>query len=404
MRKETGVTQRHTRRCPRNASRGYAPHTCTGTWSYVIDVGRDSNGKRIQEMKGGFASKQDARDARRARLAEIRGRTADAHSITVAAYLELWLSRKRALRETTRIHYRRHLDHYLIPRLGSMRLVELERNPDHIEDFFSDLTVGVSGKPLSPASIRRIHATLRNALNAAVRKKLLSHNPAWSVELPPTAASGAKVWNAEQAGAFLDFVRDDRLYAMYLLVIMAGLRRGETVGLRWEDVNLDDGYLRIAQQVVEVGGQVYVGPPKTKAGVRPVALDAATVDALKAHRTAQRRERLAWGEAWNDTGLVFTQEDGQMLKPATVTMRFKTLATDAGQPVIRFHDLRHTCASLALAADVPMKVVSDRLGHSTVTITENLYAKVLPVVARDAANRIANVVPHVRVVARGEAV
>ena len=105
------------------------------TWSYVIDVGRDSNGKRIQETKGGFLTKQDARDARRARLAEVRGRSADAHSITVAAYLELWLSRKRALRETTRIHYQRHIDQYLTPRLGGAAAGRAGTNPDHIEDL-----------------------------------------------------------------------------------------------------------------------------------------------------------------------------------------------------------------------------------------------------------------------------
>jgi integrase len=226
---------------------------------------------------------------------------------------------------------------------------------------------------------------------------------AWSVELPPTAASSAKVWDADKAGAFLDFVRDDRLYAMYLLVIMAGLRRGETIGLRWEDVHLDDGYLRIAQQIVEVGGQVYVGPPKTKAGVHPVALNAATVEALKAHRTAQRRERLAGGEAWNDTGLVFTQEDGRMLMLAYVTMRFRALAKDAGQPVIRFHDLRHTCASLALAADVPMKVVRPARALDGDDHGEPVR-KGAPGRRPRRGQPHANAVPHVRVLAREEAV
>lgn len=287
MRKETGVFQRHTRRCPPAAgARGYAEHKCTGTWTYVIDVGRDSNSNRVQEKKGGFRTKEDARSARANRLRELRGRTADAYSITVGKYLELWLSRKRGLRESTRRHYQHHIDDYLAPRIGALRLIDLERRPDHIEDFFTDLTVGVKGKPLSPASIRRIYGTLRGALNTAVKKKLLAYNPALSVELPATEASKARVWDAEQAGRFLDFVKNDRLYALYLLVVMAGLRRGEAVGLRWEDVQLDTGYLRIVQQVVEVAGKVYVGPPKTKAGERAVALDPDTVSVLRAHRAA----------------------------------------------------------------------------------------------------------------------
>lgn len=124
MRNETGVYLRHTRRCP-SQSGGPVPHKCTGTWTYVIDVGRDSNGNRVQEKKGGFASKQDAKATRAARMRELRGRTADAYSITVREYLDLWLSRKRALRESTRVIYRRHIDDYLGPRLGSLRLVDL---------------------------------------------------------------------------------------------------------------------------------------------------------------------------------------------------------------------------------------------------------------------------------------
>ena len=161
MRKESGVYQRHTRRCPRTAGRsGYAPHRCTGTWFYVIDVGRDSSSNdRKQETKGGFTTAAEAATARRTRLAEVRGRTADAHGITVAVYLDLWLSRKRALRESARTSYRYHIDQYLTPGLGSLRLVDLERCPDHIEDLFSDLLVGVGGKPLSASTVRRIHAT-----------------------------------------------------------------------------------------------------------------------------------------------------------------------------------------------------------------------------------------------------
>ena len=395
-RKESGVYQRHTRRCPRKAGgRGYVPHRCTGTWFYVIDVGRDSTtNDRQQETKGGFLTAQDATEARAARLSEVRSRTADAHSITVGAYLDLWLSRKRALRESTRTSYRYHLDQYLIPRLGSLRLVDLERCPDHIEDM-SDLLIGVGGKPLSAASVRRIHATLRNALNAAVKRKMLGHNPALAVELPPTGGRGGSVWTAEQAATFLDHVRDDRLYAMYVLVVLCGLRRGETVGLRWDDVDLDQGFATIRQQVVEVGSALYVRPPKTKAGDRLVAFPPIVVQALKRHRAQQHRERLAWGEAWTDTGLVFAREDGRMLRPASVSIGFRALCDKAGVPVIRFHDLRHTCATLALLAEVETRVVSEMLGHSTTAITENLYQKVLPQVAFRAAARIAGSVPHV---------
>ncbi len=164
MTKESGVYQRHSRRCPRNAvGRGYAPHRCTGTWSYVIDVGRDANDERRQETKGGFPTKREAVEQRRKRLGELRTRTGEAYGTTVAAYVEQWLSWKRGLRDSTRLSYRQHLDDYLVPALGHYRLADLERRPELIEQMFSNLVTGVSGKPLAPASVRRIYSTLRSA-------------------------------------------------------------------------------------------------------------------------------------------------------------------------------------------------------------------------------------------------
>jgi hypothetical protein len=214
MTKESGVYQRHSRRCPRNAGgRGYAPHRCTGMWSYVIDVGRDANNERRQEKKGGFPTKREAVEQRRKRLGELRTRTGEAYGTTVAAYLEQWLSWKRGLRDSTRLSYRQHLDDYLVPALGQYRLADLERRPELIEQVFSNLVTGVSGKPLSPASVRRIYSTLRSALNSAVKRRMLAHNPALHVELPRTALYRPVVWDAQQVGIFLGAIQGHRLYA-----------------------------------------------------------------------------------------------------------------------------------------------------------------------------------------------
>jgi integrase len=312
MTKESGVYQRHTKRCPRvTRGRGYAPHRCTGTWSYVIDVGRDANNERRQETKGGFPTKKDAVEQRRKRLGELRTRTGEAYGTTVAAYLEQWLSWKRGLRDTTRVSYRGHLDHYLIPALGQYRLVDLERRPELIEEWVSSLTIGMKGKPLAPASVRRVYSTLRSALNSAVKRRMLSHNPALAVELPETVHYRPVVWDAQQVGVFLDSIQGHRLYALFALTILTGLRRGEALGLRWEDVDYDQGVLYVRQQVIAAGKNITLGPPKTKAGERTVALSEATVALLRQHQARQRRERLQWGEAWQDTGLVFTCEDGR---------------------------------------------------------------------------------------------
>jgi integrase len=170
-----------------------------------------------------------------------------------------------------------------------------------------------------------------------------------------------------------------------------GMRRGEVVGLRWQDVDLDGRCLFIVQQITEVRGRSVVGTPKTRRGARVVPLDDGTVGRLRAHHEVQALERAAWDAGWHDSGLVFTREDGRSLRPEYVTRHFQKLADDAGLPVIRLHDLRHTNASIALAAGVDIKVVSDRLGHSTTAITADLYTHVNRNVGRAAANRIADV-------------
>ena len=190
---------------------------------------------------------------------------------------------------------------------------------------------------------------------------------------------------------FLEHVATDRLAPLYELMLTTGLRRGEAIGLRWEDVDLEGSALFVIQQITEVHGRAVVGTPKTKRGTRLVPLDAETVSMLRRHREAQDLERVAWGPAWNEAGLVFTREDGRLLRPEYATRHFQALAGAMGLPAIRLHDLRHTHASLALAAGVEMKVVSERLGHSQISVTADLYTHVSRGVGQAAADQIAGV-------------
>ncbi len=303
------------------------------------------------------------------------------------------MASKAALRPTTARSYASHVRLYLRPHLGHVRLVDL-RTPD-IERMFGVIrSVGARGRPPKAATVRRVHATLMSALNTAVKRRLLPVNPAAFVELAAADRPPVRVWSAEQVGAFLDAAAGDRLSAMYHLIAYRGLRRGEAVGLRWVDVDLDAGWMRIAQQVVQDGYGTVVGPPKTRSGVRTVSLDSATVEALREHRAAQDVERSLWGDAYRDSGLVFTREDGAQLHPEYVTRHFAVLARQAGLPRIRLHDLRHTAASLALAAGVSMKEVADQLGHSSITITADTYTHVLPAVAHAAAEKTAALIPR----------
>ncbi|MDQ7910772.1 tyrosine-type recombinase/integrase [Phytohabitans sp. ZYX-F-186] len=206
--------------------------------------------------------------------------------------------------------------------------------------------------------------------------------------------SKVMVWTPAQTGRFLDFVSGHRLYAMFHLITFRGLRRGESCGLRWIDLDLDEGIATIAEQLVTVGWEVEEGEPKSEAGNRDVALDAGTVQVIRAHRRQQLEDRLRWGSAWIDSGRVFTREDGSELHPASVTDMFNSLVEEAGLPPIRLHDLRHGAATLAKAAGIDTKVISEMLGHSSRKITDDTYTSVFVEVAKEAAEAVVGIVPR----------
>lgn len=384
------VHQRHRSSCPRTPDGKWAPHKCRGPWSFYLLSGRRPDGKRRQITRSGFSTKREAENALEEALAREEAGVADVHGLKVGTFLHQWLAGKRALRDTTRRGYEIHLRRYLVPNIGDLRLADLR--PHHIDMLYADL-LNTEASDLTSTTIRHIHATLRSALNTAVKRRLIPWNPAEHVELPERSRPHPSVWTPEQLGAFLDSIADHRLYAYFHIVAFAGLRRGEALGLAWEDLDFDKGLIRVRQQLVDAGQGAYLGPPKTRSGVRRVPVDAFTLDVLKAHRRAQLDERARWGSAWVDTGLVFTREDGTAFRPEYLTHLFRRLVDAANLPRIRLHDLRHTSASLALAAGVPIKVVSDRLGHSSTAITSDLYTHVIPVVAQEAADSLAALIP-----------
>ncbi|HEY3688128.1 MAG TPA: site-specific integrase [Streptosporangiaceae bacterium] len=344
------------------------------------------------------------------------GADLDAPSATVAEWLESWLAGKRRLKDSTRRAYRQHLDNFLMPLLGQIPRDRL--TPEHIgsvfdtiEEWNAEIRAAHSEnraphlpddrrkrkKITGVATQHRILATLRNAYNAAVKRPgMIDWNPCLAVELPPETRDPARVWSPDQVVAFFDAATSERLAVAYRLVLLRGLRRGEVCGLRWTDVDLDGEHptATIAQTLLEYGGHIHLDTPKTRAGERVVSLDKGTAAALRAHRTAQRREQLAAGPAWTDYDLVFCCEDGRPLSPETVTDTFRRIARGAGLPVIRLHEGRHTAASLGLEAGLDIKIVSDQLGHSTTRITSDLYTHVRRAVASDAAEKIVALLPE----------
>jgi len=252
---------------------------------------------------------------------------------------------------------------------------------------------GKSG--LSPLSIRHVHATLHRALKDAVRWERLTRNPIEAADPPRISGDGTrelKTWSAEQLKTFLESGKDERLSALWHLLAMTGLRRGEALGLRWEDLDLEAGRISVRRALIPNGAVVVVSEPKTARGRRSVALDPETVEVLKRQAGQQLADQVQKGDKWTDTGLVFTKEDGEAWHPEVVSRFFRSAVKRSRLPVIRLHDLRHTHATLALRAGIHPKVVSERLGHATIAITLDTYSHAIPAMQEEAAVRIAELV------------
>ncbi|WP_059010607.1 tyrosine-type recombinase/integrase [Streptomyces specialis] len=378
-----------------------------------------------------------------------------ANYLTIGDWLDQWLGAKR-IRASGITRYEVDIRMHLKPRIGHHRLDRLRVG--HLSDMFAAIsdanaeieeqnaqrrsalaelaTLPWKGKEnrdrrkamksaidamppfrrtTGPATRQHIRATLRAALNDAIAQQIITFNPAAHVEMDPVRKSKALVWTDErvarweltgekpsavmvwtpqQTGAFLDHVAEDRLYALWHLIALRGLRRGEACAQPWSEVSLDTGMLTVTTQFVQDGWDVAESAPKTDSGFRVVALDDETAAVLKRHRERQQREREEWGPAWVETGRVFAQENGEWLHPGKITDYFARLVASSGLPPIRLHDLRHGAATLMLAAGIDIKIVSDTLGHSDTRITRDIYQSVFPHVAREAAEAAAKLVPR----------
>lgn len=357
-------------------------------WTAIYDEGYNEDGKRVQRWKGGFATRKEAQAA----LTRVLGSLGDGSyvqpsKVTVREYLvEEWLPAiAGTVRPLTLTQYTSIVKGRIVPRLGHLRLQALTGG--HLNGLYRELEeVG-----LSPASRRLTHAVLSRALRDAVRWGKLVRNPAAAADPPAAPESRAGAWTAKELGRFLAHVDGDRLFALWRLAGTTGMRRGELLGLTWQWLDLDGNTLRVEQQLVPTRGGVTFGPPKSKRSRRTIALDAETVDALRAHREAQFLERAFADEAYVDHDLVFCDELGAPIYPSRLTEAFTRHRKAAGLTTGTLHIARHTHATLALTHGVPLHVVAARLGDRPETILRT-YAHLLPQSDVEAAEQVAALV------------
>jgi len=318
-------------------------------------------------------------------LHEIRtGTYVEPSKVTLGEWLTRWLDdyKRPEVKLTTYENYKINVDSHIIPSLGNTQLMKLQANT--LQAFYNDkLASGrIDGKGgLSTRVVRYLHTIIRQALEQATKEGLIPRNVADLTNPPKIERKPVQPLTEEQTTKFLAYATNDRLFPLYLLAATTGMRRGELCGLCWDSVDLESEPAKIIiqrQLLVRKGGLILEHGTKTKKGMRINTLTDDAKRELKAHKVRQAKEKLAMGEAYQDNNLVFCKEDGTFLDPREVTKRFQKLLLAAGLPKVRLHDLRHTHASLLLARGIHAKVVQERLGHSSITMTLDLYSHITP--------------------------
>ena len=298
----------------------------------------------------------------------------DAGKLTVGEYLDRWLpdSVRDTVRQRTYERYESLVRVHISPALGRVKLKNL--TAVHVRGLYREkLDSG-----LAPRIVQYIHRTLSKALKQAVSDGLIPRNAAASVKPPQPRRKEIRPLDREQVRAFLAAVSGDRLEAVYIVAITAGLRQGELLGLKWEDVDLDSGTLQVRRTISEArSGRIFEAPKNGKG--RSIRLTKKAVEALRGHRKRQLEEKLRLGTLWQENGLVFPSQAGTPLAGRNLIRHFKRMLERSGlASTFRFHDLRHTCATLLLKQGIRVKFVQELLGHGDVSLTLNVYSHVLP--------------------------
>lgn len=307
-------------------------------------------------------------------------------NLTLGAYLTEWVDEvaARRVRRSTLYNYRLYIEQHLVPGLGTKRLDKLTARDvrlflDHLRDG------GIGAR-----TVQYTHATLRAALEDALRDELIARNVARLVRVTRPHVRERQPLTVAQAKALLKSAEQDRLYALFVVLLVLGMRRSEALGLRWEDVDLEGRALKVRYTLHRQGKSLVLLPPKTPRSRRTIPLPRFVADALAAHRRLHDEQKAASKRDWHDTDFVFTTTIGTPIDPRNCSRMFSTQCRRAGVPVVTLHALRHTCVSLLLSMGAPPRVVMEIVGHSALEMTMNVYGHVDLDSRRDALDRLAD--------------
>jgi integrase len=368
------------------------------TYSIVVDIGRDENGKRKQKWFSGYKTKKEAEKALANIIDKIeKNQYFDVENISLKDYLFYWLKNyaKKNVAESTYKRYE-EFSNRIIAFLGNIDLNKLK--PIHLQTFYSKLS---EEEHLSNSTILKIHRMLHLALKHAVGWQMMYNNPSDAVTPPRAKKIDIKVWDSDTSNKFLEFIKNEKIYLPVLLALHTGMREGEISALKWENVDLEKGYIYVVANMQYLKGKLTLKEPKTKKSIRNIALMDSTIKALEKYKKEQLQNKLLLGSEYKDNDFVCTHENGEPLNPQYISKRFliyekayKKIQEENNETpieIIRFHDLRHTHATLLLKAGVNPKIVSERLGHASVSITLDIYSHVLPNIQKEAIGKLNDV-------------
>jgi integrase len=345
------------------------------TWSFTLDIGKDAQGKRKQKTKSGFKTKKEAEKACAELITQIEnGGYKEPSKVSLGDFILEYMENhvKHQIRTSTFSKQMVIVRNHILPDLGYFPLVKL--TPMVIQKFYNDkLKDGYT-----PSYIRGIHAILSKTLKTAAEWEYIPKNIAPLVKPPRIPGRDIQTWSREEVNHFLELVEKRRFYIAYVLAIYTGMRKGEILALRWQDCNLEEGWLSVRQTLYKVEGKLVFQEPKTRSSRRTISIPGTAVTVLRKHRVQQNQHRLLLGEGYQDQDLVVCNGTGNPVDPGDINRDMKYIIRKHQLTPLSFHDLRHTHATLLLQLGEHPKVVSERLGHANVGITLDTYSHVLP--------------------------